>query len=160
MGRPRVCTLSRETPAEVDSPDTDAESCSELASLYSVTRCKQQPHRTPDTQCLLCDFITVKAMDLYHYIKDLHLGSHEYQCWDCDKCFQIDHDRMNHMNQTHKEKQYLCKGCSYTAVTESRMHAHICVHTTKKFLCLTCDSQMSSRAALRKHTLLHLSTEE
>ena len=160
LGKPRVHTLSREMPAEVDSPDTDTESCSNLASLYSVTKHKQHPCHTPDTQCPLCDLIAVKAMDLYYHIKDLHPGSLKYQCWDCDKCFQTDHDRINHMKQTHREKQYSYKSCLYTAIIESRMHAHICVHTSKKFPYLKCDSQLSSRAALRKHTLLHLSTEE
>ncbi len=38
LGRPRVCNLTRETPVEVDSPDTESEDQSEIAKLYSVTK--------------------------------------------------------------------------------------------------------------------------
>ncbi len=158
--RPRVRSLKREYPVDIGSPTHSDSDVTELRSLYSVSKSRKS-RRVPDTQCPECDYVVVKAKDLYHHIRSLHPDSCTYACWDCDRNFQTDHARQNHMNNQHRVKQFSCKSCPYEAAMESRMLDHVCTHTSKKFECSSCDVKLvTTKLALRQHTLLHLSKDE
>ncbi len=128
--------------------------------MYVVSKPPKRGKHTPNMKCPDCDYVAVKGLDLYCHIKELHLDTHSYTCWDCDKNFQTDHDRLNHMNTMHQVKGFRCTVYAYSAATEARMLDHIRTHAVKKFECTTCEVKLAMKAALRKYTILHLSKEE
>ncbi len=111
-------------------------------------------------KCPECDFLAVKAKDLYMHIKTMHPEVRPYGCWSCKKNFRTDHDHLNHMNSLHRDKQFCCKVCPYSSATESRMLDHVWMHTSKKFECTSCDVKLATKLVLQCHTLLHLSDME
>ncbi len=133
---------------------------SKLKELFEVEHQHSRKYKTPDTQCLCCDFVGVKGQDLYYHIKSLHPDSQSYACWDCDKNFNTDHDHLNHMNSMHRSKAFRCKHCSYCAATESQMLGHARTHTLDKFKCTSCEVKLATKDALWKHTLLYITKEE
>ena len=156
----QVRTLKHEYPADIGSPthsDTDTE---DLKKIIVVSKPPKRGKCTPDMKCLDCDFVAIRGSDLYHHIKELHPELRSYACWDCEKNFHTDHDRLNHMNAIHHTKGFRCTVCAYSATTEARMIDHVRTHAVKKFEFATCEVKLVTKVALRKHTLLHLSNEE
>ncbi len=94
-------TLCREYPIDLGSPTRSDDDLSDLKKLYTVSKSSKKKCLAPDTQCLDCDFVAIRGIDLYHHIKDMHPDSKSYACWDCEKNFQTDHDHTNHMNVIH-----------------------------------------------------------
>ncbi len=159
-GHPWIRTLKHEYLADIGSPthsDTDTE---DLKKMFVVSKPPKRGKHTPDMKCPDYEFVAVRGSDLYYHIKELHLKACSYACWDCEKNFQTDHDRLNHMNAIHCIKGFRYTVCAYSAATEARMINHVRTHAVKKFECATCEVKLVTKAALRKHTLLHLSKEE
>ncbi len=152
--------LHQEYPINLGSPTRLDDNLSDLKKLYTVSKPSKKKQCTPDTQCSDCDFVAVRGVDLYHHIKDNYLDSKSYNCWDCKKNFQTNHDCTNHINVIHRAKAFHCTVCAFTAVMEHKMLDHICMHTSRKFKCASCNMQLATKSALCKHTLLHLSKEE
>ncbi len=116
-----MCDLKHEYPADLGSPSCSNTESEELGRMYVVAKPPKRGKHTPDTSCPECDFVMVKGIDLYHHIKENHPGACSYACWDCEKNFQTDHDRLNHMNAIHRTKRYHCTVCAYAATMEARM---------------------------------------
>ncbi len=102
-GHPRVHDKKSNMPEVHDSSksESDSKMDTDLRELYVMKQRSSQLRHVPDTGCPSCDFTAVRGIDLYHHIKDLHPQICEYQCWDCDKQFNTDHDQLNHMNSVH-----------------------------------------------------------
>ncbi len=124
-GRPHVRSLHWEYPVDLGSLTRADEDLSDLKKLYTISKHPKRQHRAPGTQCPDCNFVAVRGVDLYKHIKDNHLASKSYACWDCDKNFQTDHDCTNHMNAIHRAKAFSCIQCSFTAAMEHRMLDHV-----------------------------------
>ena len=161
-GCPRVSDKKTDMPEVHDSSksESDSKMDTDLHKLYIMKQRSSQLRHVPDTGCPSCDFTAVRGIDLYHHIKDLHPQMHEYQCWDCDKQFNTDHDQLNHMNSVHCESVYQYTVCLFSALVESQIQLHILTHSARKYPCQVCDEKLSSKTTLQRHALLHAATGE
>ena len=116
---------------DLSESESNSEMDTDLCESYVMKQRSSQLRHVLDTGCPSCDFTAVWGINLYHHIKDLHPQMREYQCWDCDKQFNTDHDRLNHMNSVHCKSVYQCTVCSFSAPVESQIQLHVCTHSAR-----------------------------
>ncbi len=141
-----VRSLCLEYPIDLRSPTRSDEDLSDLKKLYTASKPSKRQWCAPDTQCPDCDFVAVYSIDLYWHIKDNHLDSKSYACWDWDKNFQTDHDCTNHVNTIHRAKAFSCTVCLFTTAIEHRMLDHVYTHTAKRFECASYEMQLATKS--------------
>ncbi|CAG5057411.1 unnamed protein product [Parnassius apollo] len=137
--------------------------CSTCGKGYMTAprlRKHSEVHITGSFPCDKCDRAFTMRAARDHHKAHAHAKGPRYECPHCNMRFNGYYDRMNHLNETHREKEvsYRCNVCELTFKTSGRRAMHIrTVHLPqpRNFACPYCEWFFKTRYELKRHMVKH-----
>lgn len=134
--------------------------CGKAYMTATRLRKHSEVHVSGSFPCKDCGRIfTMRAARDYHKAH-AHAKAPRYECPHCNKRFDGYYDRMNHLNEAHREKEvaYNCDHCELSFKTSGKRAFHVrSVHfpPERDFQCKYCEWQFRTGYELKRHMVKH-----
>ncbi|KAF7286016.1 hypothetical protein GWI33_008319 [Rhynchophorus ferrugineus] len=106
--------------------------------------------------CSVCQKQFKKISALNRHMRDIHEGTHKFNCEECGRVFNNKNNYNVHKKRHFQEYVEHCDYCNVGFVTKAEYRRHLQrKHAGKKFVCDTCGRSVSSERQLREHQKIH-----
>ncbi|CAK1587543.1 unnamed protein product [Parnassius mnemosyne] len=137
--------------------------CSTCGKGYMTAprlRKHSEVHITGSFPCDKCDRAFTMRAARDHHKAHAHAKGPRYECPQCNMRFNGYYDRMNHLNEAHREKEvsYRCNACELTFKTSGKRAMHVrTVHLPqpRNFACPCCEWFFKTSYELKRHMVKH-----